>query len=59
MSDVIRNAEIKCDVLEALQQQGMARKEKHGVSPGERVDRVLYELNRMGWTIVHKGARDE
>ena len=46
-------------MLEDLQQQGMARKEKCGVSPGERVDRVLYELNRMGWVIIRKGERDE
>ncbi|GLP90288.1 hypothetical protein GCM10007868_13630 [Gluconobacter frateurii] len=47
--------EFKCDLLEALQEQGMARKEKLGVPPGDRVDRVLYDLDRMGWTIVRKG----
>lgn len=55
MSDVMMRTEFKCDLLEALQEQGMARKEKQGVSPGDRVDRVIYELDRMGWAIVRKG----
>lgn len=59
MSDAMTRIEFKCDLLEALQEQGMARKEKHGVFPGDRVDRVLYELDRMGWAITRKDRRDE
>ncbi|GAD09199.1 hypothetical protein GFGA_1c1220 [Gluconobacter frateurii NBRC 103465] len=55
MSEAMTRVEFKCDLLEALQEQGMARKEKLGVSPGDRVDRVLYNLDRMGWAIVRKG----
>lgn len=52
--NTVLKAERSSDMLLALQENGMATKLKRRSSPLERADRVIAELERMGWDIVRK-----
>lgn len=52
--NTVLKAERSSDMLLALQENGMATKLKRRSSPLERADRVIAELERMGWEIVRR-----
>ncbi|MBF0888089.1 hypothetical protein [Gluconobacter cadivus] len=43
-------------MLHALQENGMATKQKRRSSPMERAESVIAELERMGWAVVRKAG---
>jgi len=49
-------AERSSDMLHALQENGMATKQKRRSSPMERAESVIAELERMGWAVVRKAG---